>query len=172
MPVYGFGPVDDQERAKLEHLWRRGATPLVRRRAQIVLLAGELRTHAEIAKAARCSRDTVLRTLRRYRTGACEGLMSRPAPRPRPVRTQRWVRELSRAMEMGPEACGVPRPTWTAPLLALHLERQTGTPVNEHTVRRGLAELGYVCRRPTWTVRHKAEAQPNYVRKRKGSWRS
>ena len=41
--------------------------------------------------------------------------------------------------------------------------------VSERTVRRGLESLDYVCRRPTWTVRHKAEEQPDYLPKRRGS---
>ena len=40
------------------------------------------------------------------------------------------------------------------------------------TVRRGLESLDYVCRHPTWTVRHKAEEQPDYLPKRRGSKRS
>ena len=38
-------------------------------------------------------------------------------------------------------------------------------------VRRGLASLGYVCRRPVWTVRHKAEEQADYLPKKKGAKR-
>jgi len=54
------------------------------------------------------------------------------------------------------------------------LERTTDGvgPVSERTVRRGLALLDYVCRRPTWTVRHKAAEQPDYLPKRRGSRRS
>jgi hypothetical protein len=54
-------------------------------------------------------------------------------------------------------------------LLAQYLADQTGQTVSERTVRRGLAALDYVCRRGTWTVRHKAEEQPDYVPKRPGS---
>jgi hypothetical protein len=57
-------------------------------------------------------------------------------------------------------------------LLAVHLAQQTGIQVSERTVRRELAALDYVCRRGTWTVRHKAEEQPDYLPKRKGSKRS
>ena len=37
-------------------------------------------------------------------------------------------------------ACGVDRPTWTAPLLARYLTEQTAIEVSERTVRRGLSE--------------------------------
>jgi hypothetical protein len=72
-------------------------------------------------------------------------------------------------MERGPRVCGVPPPTWTAPLLATSLTEQTGIQVGERTVRRGSAALDYVCRRGTWTVRHKAEEQPDYLPKPPGS---
>jgi transposase len=72
-------------------------------------------------------------------------------------------------MERGPRACGVPRPAWTAPLLERYLEATTGIVVSERTVRRGLDSLGYRLGRPTYTVRHKAEEEPDYVPKRRGS---
>src|SRR5216683_1500425 len=68
---------------------------------------------------------------------------------------------LNRTMEAGPRACGVPRPTWTAPLLARYLTEQTGFATGERTVRRGLADRGWVCRRGPWTVQHKAEEFPD-----------
>lgn len=170
MALYGFAPLAPEVRTQLEHLWRHGKTPLHRRRCQIVLLAAEMDTQQEIARAARCSLDTVQRTLSLYREGGCDGLSPRPqGARPHRKRTEEWLKELRYALEHSPESCGLPRPTWTAGLLAIYLEQKTGTPVNEHTVRRGIQSLGYVCRRPTWTVRHKAEAQPNYIPKRQGS---
>src|SRR3989304_4866942 len=68
-------------------------------------------------------------------------------------------------------ARGIPRPTWTAPLLAKYLAEKTGIAVGEWTVRHHLALLDYVCRRPTWTVRHKAEEQPDYAPKKTGTQR-
>lgn len=86
--------------------------------------------------------------------------------------TLAWQKALAEAMKLGPEACGVSRPTWNAPLLAKYLAKKTGISVSESTVRRALARLGYVCRRPTWTLRHKAEEQPDYYPKKLGSKRS
>src|SRR5438105_5209796 len=51
-------------------------------------------------------------------------------------------------MQAGPEACGVPRPTWAAPLLAKCLKARAGVEVGERSGRRGLESLGYVLRRP------------------------
>jgi transposase len=161
-----------QERTALEHDYRYDPDPLVRRRSHMVLLASELETQSEVARVARCSPDTVRRTLMLYQQGGRSYLRRAPALGWHTAkRTLTWQKALAAALAQGPEACGIARPTWTAPLLAHYLAEQTGVAVSEHTVRRGLASLDYVCRRPIWTVRHKAEEQPDYLPKRKGSKR-
>ena len=169
----GMPPASAAEIAALEHDYRYGESRLVRQRSQIVLLGYELESQEEIARVVHCSRHTVLRTLALYRQGRRSALRRRvPTKRSHPKVTLAWQKALAEAMRAGPQACGVPRPTWTAPLLATYLAEQTGIAVGEHTVRRYLALLDYVCRRPTWTVRHKAEEQPDYRPKRRGSKRS
>lgn len=169
----GMPPVSAEQIAALEHDYRYADSRLVRQRSHIVLLAYQLETQDEIAKVVRCTRLTVWRTLQLYREGGRTALRRRPVYKaPRAKVNLAWQKELAEAMKLGPQACGVPRPTWTAQLLAKYLERTTGIAVNERTVRRGLDLLGYVCRRPTWTVRHKAEEEPDYYPKRKGSKRS
>jgi transposase len=66
----------------------------------------------------------------------------------------------------------VERPTWSAERLARYLADTTGVVVSERTVRRGLESLGYRQGRPTGSVRHKAEEEPDYHPKRQGSKRS
>lgn len=172
MAVVGAPRLSAPERAALDHDYRFDPDPLVRRRSHIVLLASDLETQSEVARVVRCSPDTVRRTLALYQQGGRSHLRRTPALEWHAAkRTLAWQKALAAALEQGPEACGVPRPTWTAPLLAQYLAEQTGIAVSEMTVRRGLASLGYVCRRPVWTVRHKAEEQADYRPKRKGSKR-
>ena len=165
-------PLPAAEKAALEHNYRYGPTRLLRQRSHIVLLAYELDNQTTIGQVVCCSRATVNRTLQRYRQGG-RAALPRPDTRPRVALWQQplWRARLTRAMEAGPRACGVPRPTWTAPLLARYLSAQTGFPTGERTVRRGLEDLGWVCRRGTWTVRHKAEEYPDYLPKGTGSKR-
>jgi transposase len=156
--------------AALEHDYRYGGSRLVRQRSHIVLLAYRLKTQMEIAEVVCCSDATVSRTLAVYRRGGRQALRRDYQPALHPAKVSLgWQRVLAEAMKRGPQACGVPRPTWTAPLLADYLAKRTGIVVSERTVRRGLDLLGYVCRRPTWTVRHKAEEQEDYAPKRQGS---
>src|SRR3990172_9436928 len=166
-------PVSAEEIVALEHDYRYAKTRLVRQRSHIVLLAYQLESQEQVAKVVRCSRLTVWRTLELYRQGGRAAL-----PRPLLLKAPRakvnlaWQKALAEAMKLGPQACGAPRPTWTAPLLARYLEGKTGIAAGERTVRRGLELLDYVCRRPTWTVRHKAEEQADYAQKKMVSKRS
>ena len=170
MAVVGMPVLSSAERAQLEHDYRYGPDRLVSQRSHIVLLATELDTQIEVARVVHCSTATVSETLARYQAGGRSALRRRRSLRPGSARrTLAWQQALAEAMEQGPAACGVPRPTWTAPLLASYLTEQTGITVGERTVRRGLESLDYVCRRPTWIVRHKAEEQPDYLPKRRGS---
>ena len=170
MALRGMPPLDSLTLQRLEQEARYALTPLVRRRSQIVLLAYELGSQAEIMRAVRCSRSTVARTLALFRAGHCSALRRRHPAQPHCSRvTLAWLRALALAMEQGPEACGVPRPAWTAPLLAAHLGEQLGIQVSERTVRRYLLHLDYRLGRPTYTVRHKAEEQPDYLPKEPGS---
>jgi transposase len=170
VPLSQLPAASPEELAALELDYRYGASRLLRQRSLIVLLAYDLDTQAAIARTVRCSLDTIQRTLARYRQGGRAAL--RPHAHPSPPNRKldpTFQQALARAMEQGPAACGVPRPTWTAPLLAAYLQEAAGVAVSERTVRRGLAALGYVCRRPVWTVRHRAEEQADYLPKGRGS---
>jgi transposase len=173
MAVAGAPVLSPEERAALDHEYRFSSDRLVRQRSHIVLLATQLDTQLEIARVVRCSTDTVRSTLSLYRQGGRAALRRRRAKKPGTAkRDLSWLKALALAMVDGPRAFGLDRPTWTAPLLAQSLAQRTGVDVDERTVRRGLAELGYVCRRPTWTVRHIAEEQQDYDPKEPGSKRS
>ena len=58
---------------------------------------------------------------------------------------------------------GVDSANWTTGLLASYLADQTGIAVSDETVRHALHAHGYVCKRPTWTLKRKAADQPGYV---------
>lgn len=157
----------------MEHDYRYGKTRLVRQYSHIVLLAGQLESQTEIARVVGCSVDTVRRALARFAQAGPTGLQSPVRLRhSRTRRTLAWLKQLAAAMEAGPRACEVDRPTWTSPLLVGYLTEQTGIAVSERTVRRGLERLGYVCRRSTWVLRERAEAEPDYHPKGRGSKRS
>jgi transposase len=142
MAVAGAPLLSSAERAALEHDYRYGSDRLVRHRSHIVLRSTEWETQIEVAQVVYCSADSVRETLALSRAGGRVALRRRQPQKARTAqRTLSWQKALAEAMEQGPEACGVSRPTWTAPLLASYLAEKTGVTVSERTVRRGLERL-------------------------------
>ncbi len=153
-----------EARAAVEDWYERADEPETRTRCQMVLLAGEqgLRP-SQIAPLVRRDVATVRRVLRRFIEDGLGGLPRRYAPGPTPTVTLAWVEELRRVIDLDPRAAGVASANWTTGLLAGYLAGQTGIAVDQETVRRYLHRLGSVCKRPTWTVEHKAQAQAGYL---------
>jgi transposase len=76
---------------------------------------------------------------------------------------QRGRAELLRVIELDPHEVGQDTANWTTERLAEYLGQQTGIQVTEETVRVYLHAHDYVCKRPTWTLRRKAEEKADYV---------
>ncbi len=129
----------------------------------MILLSHQGRSVAEIAEVVFRSRDTVERVLKRFRDGGVTALPRRFAPGSTPTITPAWTAELLRVIELDPHDVGVASATWTTGLLATYLADHTGITVSDETVRQTLHAHDYVCKRPTWTLKRKAEAQAGYV---------
>ena len=71
--------------------------------------------------------------------------------------------ELARVIELDPHEVGQDTANWTTERLAQYLGQQSGIVVTEETVRLYLHAHDYVCKRPTWTLRRKAEQKADYV---------
>lgn len=134
-----------------------------RTRYQMVLLAQQGLSATTIAPLVLRSHDTMSRVLRRYRTDGLDAVPHRPRPGRVPTVTLAWQTELQRVIELDPHAVGVPSANWTTGLLADYLAKETGIAVDAETVRQRLHRLGYVCKRPTCTVEHKAQEQEGYL---------
>ena len=87
----------------------------------------------------------------------------RTAPGRAPTVTPEWHAALRRVIDLDPHTVGVPSANWTTSLLATYLAATTGIAVTAETVRLALRAADYVCKRPTWTLKRKAEGQPGYV---------
>ena len=85
------------------------------------------------------------------------------APGSTPTVTPAWTAELLRVIELDPHTVGVASANWTTGLLATSLAEHTGIAVSDETVRTTLQAHDYVCKRPTWTLKRKAEEQPGHV---------
>jgi len=80
-----------------------------------------------------------------------------------PTVTPAWAAELRRVIELDPHEVGVASPLWTTGLLATYLAEHTGLETSDETVRRHLHRFDYVCKRPKWTLKRKAEEAPEWA---------
>ena len=150
--------------------YERAGSAVERTHCQMVLLADEGRSMQEIAWLVRRGREQVRTVLHRFRNEGVAGL----APRQRTGRplgvTPAWLAELQRVIELDPHTVGVDSAVWTTRLLADYLEQVTGHRTGIEAVRIHLHRLGYVCKRPTWSLKRKSTEQAGWVKNGSG-WR-
>jgi transposase len=156
-------PLTDDHLTDLRQRYNATADANLRLRYQMVLLAHQGRSVAEIASIVLRSRDTVERVLKRFLAGGLEAVPRAYPPGMAPTITPEWEAELQRVIDLDPHTVGVNSANWTTALLATYLADVTGIAVSAETVRLRLHTLGYVCKRPTWSLKRKAEAQEGYV---------
>ena len=156
-------PLSDTQVIELRQLYDTTTNAKLRLRARIMLLAHQGRSVAEIAAIILRSRDTVERVLKRFFQGGLAALPPGTAPGRAPTVTPEWHAELLRVIDLDPHTVGVRSANWTTRLLATYLAGKTQVAVTAETVRLYLHATGDVCKRPTWTLKRKAEAQPGYV---------
>src|SRR5215468_11268203 len=95
--------------------------------------------------------------------GGIAALPPRTAPGRVPTVTPAWKAELLRVIDLDPHTVGVRSANWTTSLVATYLAGTTQVAVTAETVRLYLHAAGGVCKRPTWTLKRKAEEHPGYV---------
>jgi transposase len=156
-------PLSDTQVTELQQLYNTTPHAKLRLRSHIVLLAQQGRSVAEIAAIVLRSRDTVERVLKGFLQGGIAALPPRTAPGRTPTVTPEWQAELLRVIDRDPHTVGVSSAHWTTGLLTTYLATKTQITVTAETVRLYLQKAGYVCKRPTWTLKRKAEEQPGYV---------
>jgi transposase len=158
-----LAPLDAAMLSDLRRRYDAAPDPDTRSRYQMILLAQQGYTAPQIAALVLRSDDTVLRVLKRFCQGGLDAVPRRYAPGgPRTV-TPQWEAELLRVIERDPHEVGVASANWTTGLLAAYLARVTAITVNQETVRLYLHAHDYVCKRPTWTLKKKAQEQPEWV---------
>jgi transposase len=170
MPVPIRLELDEAARAELARRFEATDDAETRPRYQMVLLAAAGRAVAEIAPVVRRSLDTVQRVLRRYQAAGPDGVPRRRPPGQAPRVPTAWRVELERVVELDPRAVGVPSAVWTTRLLADYLAERTGHRAAIDTVRVWLHRLGFVCKRPGWSLKRKATEQPDWAKNGCG-WR-
>ncbi len=168
-PSLQLKPIRGRQLSRLRQMYDQADCPRLRRRVQIVLLAQVDYPIPEIVRITRQSAWTVRRWLHRFEVEGCAGLMEAPRSGRPPALTTAIELYLREAVAGSPRDYGYARPGWTTALLARLVRRQFKRAVTAECVRQHLAQVDGVCRRPTWTVKHRAQAEPGYAQKKAGS---
>jgi transposase len=156
-------PLGEQALTELHQCYDDASDAETRTRYQMLLLSARGQTSTQIAEMVLRSQDTVVRVLKRFLTGGLAAVPRRTAPGRDRTITQAWEAELLRVIELDPHEVGQDSANWTTHLLASYLSEQSGISVSQETVRVYLHVHGYVCKRPTWTLKRKAEEKADYV---------
>ena len=155
-------PLDEATAAELRRRYESSPDPETCRRYQMVWPAHRGQRVPQIARAVLRSEDTVTRVLHRFLDGGLGAVPRRAPPGADRRVTPAWEAELLRVVELDPHDVGVASANWTTGLLAAYLARHTGIAVGGERVRQYLHAHGYVCKRPTWTLRRRASEQAGY----------
>ena len=162
--------LDEAARAEVADRFEATDDAETRLRYQMLLLLAEGRTPAEVGALVRRSSATVRRVLRRYQAAGADGVPHRPRPGQPPRFPPAWAAELERAVELDPHAVGVASAVRTTRLLADYLAGATRHRAGLETVRLALHRLGFVCKRPGWSLKREAGEQPEWAKNGSG-WR-
>ena len=158
--------LDQATRAAVSERYEDTRGAVERTNCQIVLLADEGRHAPEIAWLVRRGVHQVRKVLHRFQAEGLAGLAPRKAPGRALQITAAWLAELQRVIDLDPRSVGVPSAVWTTRLLSVYLERVTGHHAAIETVRLHLHRAGFVCKRPTWSLKRKSTEQAGWVKKR------
>ncbi len=156
-------PLDEVTLTELHCRYEESPDAETRTRYQMLLLALRGQKSGQIAQTVLRSQDTVERVLKRFLTGGLDAVPRRTAPGRARTVTASWEAELVRVLELDPHEVGQDTANWTLERLAQDVGQHTGIVVTEETVRIYLHAHDYVCQRPTWTLRRKAEEKKDYV---------
>jgi transposase len=156
--------LDQAARTAVSERYEHTRGAVERTNCQIVLLADEGRSAPEIAWLVRRGPHQVRKVLHRFRSAGLAGLAPRKAPGRALEVTPAWLAELRRVIDLDPRSVEVPSAVWTTRLLSAYLERVTGHHTGIETVRIHLHRMGYVCKRPTWSLKRKSTEQAGWVK--------
>lgn len=155
-----------RQKARLHQMYCTTECPRTRIRVQMVLLSIEGYSAPDIAGITRQSDETVRRWLSRFLEHGCDGLWEELHPGRPSELTPAIENFLLKCLKQSPRRYGFSRPTWTTATLAEVVNKRFPIEISDECVRQHLQRLNIVCRRPTWTVKHRAEQQPGYAQKK------
>lgn len=114
---------------------------IYRRRIEIMLLADEGQSQAQICKALGCSQETARHWITIARMGQAHCWESSPIGRPKAA-NEEYLERLEELVSQSPKECGYPFRRWTAQKLSKHLGQEFGIELSDRHVNRLLKQMG------------------------------
>ena len=115
--------------------------PEYRRRIEIMLLADEGFSQAQICKALQCSQETARHWMMMMQTGQANRWNDRPMGRPKKINEQYLVR-LKELVSSSPREYGYSFDRWTAQWLSRHIAKELEIEISACHVNRLLKKMG------------------------------
>ena len=115
--------------------------PEYRRRIEIMLLADEGQSQAQICEALLCSQETARHWMVMAQTGQAHHWNDRPMGRPKTVNEQ-YLARLKELVSNSPREYGYVFHRWTAQWLSKHLAKELGIEISACHINRLLKQMG------------------------------
>jgi transposase len=112
-----------------------------RQRLEIILLADEGKTQAQICRSLGCSAATASRWIQLTKAGLAHQYLDYPVGRPKVV-TDEYIEFLRELLDRSPKEYGYPFKIWTVSWLAKHIAKEKGLTVSQSHLKRVMRELG------------------------------
>lgn len=122
--------------------------PEYRRRIQIMLLANEGRSQAQICEILGCSQETARHWMMMAQTGYAHLWSEHQMGRPTKI-NEKYLTYLQELVKNSPRTYGYPFNRWTGQWLSQHLEKELGISLSACHVNRLLKKMGLSTRSQT-----------------------
>jgi transposase len=147
------------QRRRLEQLRDHGPSPRIVRRVICLLRSAAGEKAGTIARVTGLGLDSISNIRRRWRMRGMRSLIDRPRCGRPPRITDRYRRELRRALRDDPPALGYVFTVWSIARLRTHLHKITGISVSCDWLRCLVHAEGFVVGRPKHTLKGKRNRQ-------------
>lgn len=121
---------------------------MYRQRLQIMLMADQGKSQAEICRTLGCCPATARHWIDVARKGEIHRWQYNPPGRPK-VASEEYLQRLRELVTKAPKEYGYPFKRWTANWLSQHLEKEFGVRLSERHVNRLLQQMGLSTRSQT-----------------------
>lgn len=126
----------------------------VRPRAMALHLLHHGMSATKVAELSGVSRGIIYVWHDRWLSGGIAGLVDKDGRGRHHKATDIYITLLEEALERAPGDYGYPFAVWTVSRLSEHLFQQTGLRLSDRTLSDLLRRLGYVYKRPKYTLKH------------------